>query len=1122
MFRLKKVLLYILVFNLTYAPVVPTVFAADNTSTDSQKQNTENLTPQAITPQEQAEINKGSTINIDVENAGLFGGAKSPLSRVTITPGTDPQAVYEAGRPSVIRSKMGSLMHYVALRNSEKEFNPFAPVEEQRDKKDALTLRDIKKGAIHFYNENLTFNLALFSVKLIGLTKKYSSNPIAFEELIDSAKDPIGYISFYAFMVVNGYAADFLNDVSFSNSAKGQMMKKTFASVIPYLSMTAGSMASHITGDTLHLLQACSKNLDLRGRGQIPAMEQANPQADPCEMAWKDWTIEKKFHVYGPSIISMLAATFTSGLVTKSLTASFSKIKSVAMSKAEESAVARGFIRFSLVGSRFGAAAVRSGALRWTFMIVGKTPNFILFLGLTELFEPLITPQFENFTRTQLSVLPGINTFTTLSDKFMKVILQEKKRNWRDGEETATECETNPGIALMGGLGLAANALLSPFKGKCKSGDILNWLNEFSEFMQSWRDFNQSHPMMSHSAWVRKINNLKNTERLAYYYNNKMLEDLQDYKTAEKIKLENKSIEKLNQKDKKPKDAYAQLSDVDRNLNARYQSSVMRLYPLFGVKPDQYVKNEKQLYLTNPDALEEDQLVTIKKSVNEFLVKQLASLRPNLNENDKKFFDSIVIELNTKNKFQIATTFNKIREVLFGYKERKTFAREGFSGPGGSLLIKFYASLGNPRPLLQYGLGFAHAFTEGASSIIIDAATQVSAANYLDEVKQDYKFGPYLSALKVDYLTYNMVCGIDLFNGNKGMIDEWFGFSDEFIPPRIVKSSVSADICDLSENVKAKSSDRMYEDQILDKANNNKSYKGIFSLIIPNLRPELNGLISVDRKKDSPRFAYWWNDVVEPVIRRQFEKYRSQYEEIAVDLAKTLYWEDALINKGTVKNSIAYSTMQEMRMYSLIMAELVRDKIRTKEITSNVPFFQTVPAEQLIGWQPVTAKTNADIFKYQVLPYNGDLFFLNETGVSKKGKVPQIYAFQTEVENLINHYHNVLSKIKIEQPYGKERVSIKFSQEDMENFNKQKSQTEAVFKSLIEHFAANENSSSDAERAMYILNFCTTKIIALAAQIEGLVAQLRVVEYNRDSGPLKEECKSVNLGMKKTNSGKCN
>ncbi len=1105
----KRFIISALVFNLVYGP---TASFADNGGGDSGGDTTDyshEVETQKISAQEQEEIKKGSRVDVVVEDGN---------SRVKITPGSDLQAVYESGRPSAIRSKMGSIAHYFALRTSDPAFHPNAPAEMQRDKKDPITFKDVKHGAVHFFNETLSFQIALIGLKVVDLVKHYGSNPVVLEELWDSAKDPFGHISFYAFMVANGYTADFLNDKFLNSSTSGVAMKKWFGSVVPYLSMTAGSMTSHIVGDTLHLMKACAKNLGMRGRGEIKEGIPEQITNDPCEMAWKDWTIEKKFHVYGPSLISMLTATWAAGKTTSILASAKNKLKTVAMKNSEESAAARAFLKFSLQGTRFGVIAANSRSLRYTFMIAGKTPNFILFLGLTELFEPYITKQFENVTRTHVRLLPGLNTFGSLADDFMKVVLEEKKNGWNKASVKAG-CEGTSNIFVAALSAFFTPSLLIPFIGKkCKTDDVIDWLVEFSEFMEGWREFNQSEPMASHSAWIRKTGNLKNAERLAFYYNNKMLEDLQDYKTAkrvnseiEKESLNKKSAKKLTEKEKMHQD----LVNGAKARQARYQSSVMRLYPLYGVKSAKYSENQKELYFKNPEALEEDQLATLKEVTYKFLMKRLEKMPQT--KNDKEFFEELITTIKTSDKYKIGLQLKKIHDMLFEYKIGQMMLGSGLSEPTMSLLKEYSKELGNPTPSLAYGLGYANAFMDGAGTIIVDAKAKLSAANYLEEAKLDDTFGAYRNVRKVDHLTYQMVCGADLFYGNKDVVSERFGFSDEFIPPRIVKSNVDADICDFSPRLK--SSEEMYFDKIKDKYSN-KTYEGIFNFIIPNLRTDIQEIVSVERKEDQLNFAGWWNDTVEPVIRRQFEKYRKQYEEIAVKFVESLYAKDATLNKGSIKSSVAYSTMQEIRIYSLLMGEIVSDKIRTGHIDPKFPLFNLMAGKDLTSWKPVQAKSHEDVFKFQLLSYNSDLFFLNNINNVKTAAVPRVYEFQYQVEHLIRHYHNILSKIQIEKAYGKDQTVIKYSDSEMEAFNKQKQYIEEVFKSLVEQFSAKAQSVDD-QRVVEILKFCTGKIMALAGQIDGFVALIKAVDYNRNGGPTKVKCRDVQLGRKSLQVGQC-
>lgn len=1104
--RFKRFIIFILVFNFTYAPV--RLFADDSGgASESSDFSASNEVPGApLTAEEAAEVKKGSSIDVSFDD--------SNRPRVAITPGTDPEAVYQAGRPSVLRSQIGSILHYMTLRHHNHDFMPNVYGEQVRDRKERVTVKDVINGGINLFNETFSFTLALGGIKVSELFMRYSANPMALEEIVDSLKDPIGHISFYSFMAANGFTTDFLNEKVFNNSASGKAMRKIFGSTLPYLSMTAGSMTSHIVGDTLHLMQACNKHILQLGRGEVQ-LQMGGDNNDPCELAWKDWTLNKKFHVYAPSLISMLAATWAAGKTTSLLTAAKNKLDAIAMSKAEKSVIARSFIKnFKIVGSTFGPMVQKSGTMRYFVKVIGKTPGFVLFLGLTEVFEPYINPQFENLTRTRVRLFPGLHTFDSLADDFMRSVLAEKHRDWA-AAATKPGCEETPSLLYAAFKAFFTPALQIPLRNqKCKpDGDILVWLNEFSDFMQGWRDFNQQEVTASHSAWVRKTENVKNTERLSYYYYNKMLEDLQDYQTMqrEKQKEQTEANQKVEKKSSLVNSLFANLNSGETSQKKTYEYSVMRLYPLYGIKSAVDSKNQEQRYLKDPNTLEQEQYLTVKKVTEELIAKNLTN---SLSKDERAFLNDLINVVQSADKIKIGIKLKQVYDVLFEQEYRSQYAKLGLSEVGFQLLKQYFSSLGRPSPFLAYGLGFANGFVDGAAGIPIDMQAHLTAATYLEAANLDYTFGAYRSMRKVDHLTYLMACGTDLFYGTGKLISERFGFSDEFIAPRIVKSVANADVCDRS--AKFKPSDQMYFDKITDR-NDNKSYQGIFSFIIPNLRNDIQNIISEERKivtdeKKQSNFANWWFEIVESTMRRQFEKYRNQYEEIAVEFVKTLYPKrDAVLNKGTIKTSVAYSTMQEMRLYSMLVGEIISDKIAAKKISYRFPGSKLIAREDLLGWEPVQAKTNSDIFKLQVLPYNADLFFLNNINKLKLNTHPRVYEFQQAVENLINHYHNILSKLVITHEYGKEQVSINFTDKELENFNKQKDYVEQLFKVIIDQFSGPGKAKSDYRTAA-IVQFCADKIITLANQVENFVSIIKVVEYNRDKGPTKAKCQEKQVG----------
>lgn len=1133
----KQVVLGVLLFELAVSPVQTRAWAQGNSQSGAEDKSSvsgEHLsgTTEADVEAVRANGESGVVVNSAEGSPEVDQGStkdnknsqkrkkRQQVRADEIIEAENRQKVYENGGPNqmarlmqqlaeqkkveerIRNAGMGSSSHYMALRHSNPEFMHQISGDKTRDRKSPVTATDIRKGLGHFGMESTLFAISMGAVAHTQMFFGYGSNPIRIQQQLDSLYDPIGHLSFYMFMAVNGYTADFLTDRHFnSRHAKGLPIKQSYMKMLPYFSMAAGSLASHFVGDFARSIEECAKGFF----NKKPQEKQSVVALGPCEQAWRQWTLEKKFDMYAPTLINMLFATYLSGGASILATKAINELKgSIATS---EAAV---FRKMTLWGSRIAVFAsndnIPAASFRWIGKMVGKTTQFTLFTGLDALMHSATASFIGNRTRgagSFLSWLPLVESFNDKAGRFTKLLEEEKQNQWQ-GPDNLISCDGKKD--LMPGLGIY-----------CKKNDLINWIGNFSESMDSWREFNQAHALEGHAAWVQEINSMKSTERLSAHYYDKLITDL---RKAEKwkhasVKVKNDSTGPIVKNEEAPTmdELAARTAALEERMaetEDKYESVALRLFPLFGVLP-KLTENSNALYMLNPTKLEEDQ----KAKIEEVLPSLESALKAaSLSQGEKAEADKIISQLKSKKAFTMGLALNEMRKIssylsVTALSEYKRIIR------------KHYEMLGKPTPIFTYGLGFSYAF-------MLEASEDVKG--YMDSASVDYLFGAYRQEKKVDYLTYQMICGPDLLKQEKliNSRDE-DGLKDEFLPPKIIKSELKPDLCDFSPEVKTSS--RMYMDPVFEKTQN-KKYKSLFYFLLPNLNNDMASIIHSAVEKEGLSFTPWWFKHVEPQIVKRYEQYQKDYETIQVEFVNSLYgnqkegfwadlfkkgiYNDNLFNEGTVHNGVVYSTMQEVRIYSLILGELVRDLILPRmDKTQAVEILSLKPADKWTQGRQASFESGVDIFRAQ-----SSSGFLDYRALREQKK-PQIFDFQISLENYLSYYHQLFSKLKVQKVNDKYQVAKNYTDKDKENLKKQTEATAAKLKTLSEIFeSAGYNGES---RVGKMVGLMVTKLTQIMQSPDSFIQMIELAQYNRDQKALKEECRQLKggAGMVSRVTGQC-
>jgi len=275
----------------------------------------------------------------------------------------------------------------------------------------------LKDATLRFPIETGTFFIAIGSIVAAEMVWNYGGDPLAMQRHFDSLQDPATHLSFYSFIAANALTNNALQKYGYRKLDEIQRQK--LFRRLPYIGMTAGSIASHLTGDIYGYLKSCAVEL----------MSHTTPSEKPdevlytaCEEAQRQWTAEKKFDQYMPALISLFASQKLSELTMHALMNSSQKVNTLALTH----------LSFDISKSIGGKILV--GGMRFL-------GNPILFMGLDMLITNPIATRGWNSVSDDIALkslsqsLPGNISEcdpSTDSSKATCDELQKKLVSWRD------------------------------------------------------------------------------------------------------------------------------------------------------------------------------------------------------------------------------------------------------------------------------------------------------------------------------------------------------------------------------------------------------------------------------------------------------------------------------------------------------------------------------------------------------------------------------------------------------------------------------------------------------------------------------------------------------------------
>lgn len=550
------------------------------------------------------------------------------------------------------------------LRNLRTEIQKVMIEEQKKAQEDGVFKHTNKR----FIPESMTFFIAGGWVYFNTLLIKTNGDPEMMIKHIESLKDPIAHVSFYAFMQANGFYIDFRTQ-KLDPFTKQLMMRR-----LNYQGMAVGSLASSVTADVLSTFKSCAN-------GWFENKNTPESQA-ACDEALKSWTARDKFTQYGPQILSLFASQYGAETAEGAGRFAFRALNGgESLAKIEASAIK--FFKISEAAVEMvitpGGPVVRS------FVWLGKITKFSMFLAI----DHLVTPSVMRF---------GNNIVQPF---FFQFDVAKLDRLMQSGSDVGWSS------AIAKNARLANCPVQIPF---CKSFDELpKEISNYTHRMKQWRMHLNGKVENDIAAWLDITMRLLNQIAYTRQFYLSFLENLFDTKNRTVM------VEQGVFKDE-PERAWA--------TQRQYPD---RILPLYGVTPGPRDTKEKdsELYLSKPYLIEESQ----SKRLNEIAQSGFTTIdKTGLDPIHMKKLANLLMQLLSKDVKTQGEALNEINNQLGIYNKTLTQQRLSLSPVYVQILNQLRKTIGTPWPLVTKGAAFAHVFNGTPANKLIgeNAKFQIS------------------------------------------------------------------------------------------------------------------------------------------------------------------------------------------------------------------------------------------------------------------------------------------------------------------------------------------------------------------------------------------------------------
>ncbi len=766
-----------------------------------------------------------------------------------------------------------------------------------------------------FTPESLTFFAAIGLVTVGSMWIKSHGDPLAMEKHIESLKDPIAHMSFYAFMLTNGFYTDFrTSSAGFKAShpdTRARMMRR-----FNYQGMAMGSFASSIVADLGHSGKMCVDSWIL-GKN-----DEASIQS--CNEAWKSWTVRNKFTQYFPQIISMWASQAVSDFADQGVRYGFKKATTTELAKKllnkewllkQAYKVTGADVALTFVG---GTWAMRG--IRW----VGNATKFTMFVGIDHFLSPFIFRPLNNLIRPLFFEYDAYQI-----DKFWKAY---DNGNWDESkikmpEKSCTHI-IHPAAPVTG------IALKLFFKPKCEQSNLEKQIENYTVQVQQWREHLNADVEADLAGWMEMTKELLNQVDYSYKF----------YKTFSDSALETLNT---NYRIKQNPD--------DFELRNNKSNFPFRTLPLYGVSMGDAKPmggTAEDLYLNKPVEIEQRQKEHIKTILASVEVSLKSSkLLLSLDSNSLKIFKDILKKMASDDVNVIATGINDMNQHLAMTpipNQGNKYQIE--STPLFEALTKLRNALGKPLPVVYPLAGFTQAFAaNGPMKMVADHADFS-----LWSASKTYKFSK-----ESDLMLYKLICGNKQasFDKTKVLFTDIDALSPQFDPPALLNANATTkNFCK-----KFHTTNSLFTTPI--------DGKSLSQYISENLNFDIIG--DYRNKASSENLEVWWKSKVEKVVSAEFQTYDNKFKELVVKAERNMFdqrsfykWTvDHLNQSNYLKNSLVSQLKIETELYlQLIQRALVPANNKLNKKTSTY-LKETVAAADSDQFKAVYGPTYTEVKK---------------------------------------------------------------------------------------------------------------------------------------------------------------
>ncbi len=709
--------------------------------------------------------------------------------------------------------------------------------------------------------ETLTFFAAIGIVTVNSMWLRSHGDPLAMEKHIMSLKDPIAHMSFYAFMLTNGFYMDFRT----GGAAFKSMHPKDHARMMRrfnYQGMALGSLASSIAADLGQSGKMCVNSWIL-GKTDEKSIQS-------CNEAWTGWTARNKFTQYFPQIISMWGSQAVSDVFDHSTRMGFRKLTTTEAAKRflnKEWLVKQAYkVTGADVALTFAGGTWAIKGIRW----IGNVTKFTLFVGIDHILSPYIFRPMNNLIR------PAFFDFDAYAiNKFWKAY---DDGDWEESKIVMpkTECG-NPAVAVP----VIGVVLQFVYKPNCDQSTLEKEIENYSVQVQQWRDHLNADVENDLAGWMELTKELLNQIDYTYRFYRTFSMTLFDTLNAGHHIVQNPEDWKI------------------MNTTSGYP---FRTLPLYGVSfgtEKAMGGADSDIYLNRPYETETLQKVHIAE-----VLKNLKPPKDPLTGAALEKYNSVLLKLSATDINVIAAGINDMNQIL---SVVQIASKENSYGQYANsklfeALITVRDLLGNPLPTVYPLAGFAQAFTVNGIMKKIADDSDFS----LWSASKKFKFNK-----PADLLIYKLICGNKLasFDKTKVVLTNLDALAPQFDAPNLLNEN--ADRGTFCEQLRTSAD--LYTTPINQKSMSDFLIKNLDYKIIGDFRDKTN----------TQPFDKWWTVSTKNAVAHEFKTFDGKFRELTNKAQANMFNDRSLDKRAAdilnqskyLQNSLVSQFQTETELY---------------------------------------------------------------------------------------------------------------------------------------------------------------------------------------------------------------